>query len=219
MTLSALKERIRELTLRKIRARADATAAAKAATAAEQQPSVDAEERGLVREASRVARQELSEIDGQLSAAREEVRRRECVAQRPAIETRLSQARALVTDRNKLAAEVQQFLEGMNERLIAMDVLSGKLLALERERDPGATGMAALGSQVFTSLNAAMRLRPSLCGALKGTSYEHAVKQPLLSPEEENFAVIEAAAGAKVIGRLEVDLRVVDELSKQEVVA
>jgi hypothetical protein len=125
----------------------------------------------------------------------------------------------LVAERNKLAAEVQQLLEGVNERLLAMDGLAERLLGIERARDPGAVGIQALGTLVFTVLNSPMRLRPSIAGALRSTSYERVLRPALLTPEEEDFSRIEGAAAQKVIGRLEADLRAVDELSKEEVLA
>jgi hypothetical protein len=217
MTESELKTQIREMTLRRLRAQMEADSARQAAMRAEQSPTVNANEKRVVREAVLVAQQELSDVEAQLGKLRRELLRRERISERPKLEALLKRALAVVNRRNRLAAEAQRCLEDFNEHLVAMDECREELLAVERQRDPSAAGMTAIGSMVFTPLNSAMRLRPSLCGALRGTSYANAIRQPLLTVEEEDFSRIEAAACAKVIARLEADLRAVDELSKEEV--
>jgi len=211
-----LNEKIRKLTVERVQARVVAREAERLASSVVSHDA-DLTDRRIVRDEARIARAKLNEIEQQLETAKCELRRLERLAERPELERRLIRARKLVSERDKLAAAVQRDLEALSVALHNLDALTAELHGIER--DPRAGGRVGATGATFHPLNLSARLRAPLALAVRRTSYSRLVRQFFLTPKasESNFALVEQAAGQRLISQIERQIAEIDALDKEGV--
>jgi hypothetical protein len=204
------KAKVRRATLEKLNCIVAVKEASRLASAAGMLPAGDTEA-GFIWEELSIARRKLSQVEGELASAKEELRIREKLESRPQLVAKLEQARALAAKRDALADAVHRALGAFADALAQLDRVSGELYAVAR--DARARGVGATGDPLH-ELHSASRLLPALSSCVARTSYSKAVKRPLLH-RSEDFAETERAVSAKIISQLQRELESLDTLAEK----
>jgi hypothetical protein len=214
---SQIEERIRKLVIEKVSQNVIVRESSRLANSSVSN-TADLADLKVIQGEAGIARSRLEEIEGELASAREELSSYQRIQQKPALQQRLTKAKALVDHRNKLAEKVQGSLLEFSDAIRELDKVTDDLHELSR--DPDARGVGATASR-WHPLNQASRLRAVIALALRGTNYSRLVRQPLLTPPDSaiDFAEVEARVGASLIAELEVEIRQIDTLEKKQEVA